>query len=745
MNGELKLLVEWSSPWEEFKTAIRPAFMRSPEHLAGEANVGLFPFRGMLTSWSIEIALFFLFLLISRGLDTMHPYQPPPPPKYDVIYFSGDELPRIADAGGAQSGRTGRSGGREAHHNTQTIRVARGESLREKVVDAPRLNLPRSDAAVANLLAYKPVPGPPPAEGMKSSLRVPTLPQTQAIAPAPDVERDRMQAPSTLNSSVVAPAPDVQRDRMQAAPTLNSSVVAPAPEVQRDRMQSAPALSASAVPPAPSPQNIAPLRIPGSHPVQVVPPPVSAPAQVTNANPRLSLPAPTVVAPPPTQVTRELAKVGPGLGSGELQKQVVPPPVQMGSASAASRTAGGLGNGAVVPPPVEMGRGSMAHQPVNGLGGGTAVVPPPVQVGSGSMGRQPAGGLGGGTAVVPPPVQVGSGSTGRQPAGGLGGGVSAVPPPPTVGGGSSITGRGRGERGAGLGGLGEMGDVAAPPRGGGNAAGAGVVVSNQPGSKVGVPGGGGLGSLAMSPAGGANAGLGGTGGGAGIGRGNGPGSGLAGEGSGAGRDGTGRGSDPNARGGISPSPGPGGTGSGSGSAAMKGVYVNGGSTNVVNLPSFSEGGSSPTDPTRSSAGPDDRPGLVIEASPRSGGALNLYGALKGDKAYTIYIDSILGTVVMEYSDPTSAAHPYGQALSAPQPLRADLPANLQRSRLVIACILDRTGVLRSLQIMESASPSMAAKVLTALPSWKFRPALRANHAIDVNVILGFNIDTSDPH
>jgi hypothetical protein len=696
VNGELKLLVEWSSPWEEFRSSIRPAMMRSQEQLAGEAHTGLFPFRGMLTSWGIEIALFGLFILLTRGLDSIRPYQPPAPPKYDVIYFSGDELPRIADAGGAQSGRTGRSGGREAHHNTQTIRVARGESVREKVVDAPRLNLPRSDSAVANLLAYKPVPGPPPAEGMKSSLRVPTLPQAQAVAPAPDVERDRMQAAPALTASVVAPAPDVQRDRMQAAAVLNTS----------------------AVPPAPSPQNIAPLRIPGSHQVQVVPPPVSAPERITNANPRLSLPAPTVVAPPPTQVTREMAKMGPGLGSGELQKQVVPPPVQMGNASAASRTSGGLGSSAVVPPPVQMGNASGASRAVAGLGS---------------------------SAAVPPPVQMGSGSMAHQPVSGLGGGMAAVPPPPTVGGGGSLSGRGRGERGAGFGGLGEMGDVAAPPSGGGNAAGTGVVVSNQPGSKVGVPGGGGLGSLAMSPAGGANPGLGGNGGGAGIGRGNGPGSGLSGEGSGAGRDGTGRGSDPNAHSGISPFPGPGGTGSGNGSSAMKGVYVAGGNTGVVNLPSFSEGASHPVDPTRSSAGVDPRPGLIVEATPRSGGAFALYGALKGDKAYTIYIDTVVGTVVMEYSDPTSAEHPYGQSLSAPQPLRADLPANLQRSRLVIACILDRSGALRSPQVMQAASPAMAAKVLTALPNWKFRPTLRGNQPIEVNVILGFNIDTSDPH
>ncbi len=86
----------------------------------------------MLGAWLAEILLFACFILLTRGFDTMHTYQLPVPPKYDVIYFSGKELPRTRDVGGAQSGRSGRSGGREAHHPTQTIHVARGESLARK-------------------------------------------------------------------------------------------------------------------------------------------------------------------------------------------------------------------------------------------------------------------------------------------------------------------------------------------------------------------------------------------------------------------------------------------------------------------------------------------------------------------------------------------------------------------------------------------------------------------------------------
>ena len=671
--NDLKLLVEWSSPWDEFRSAIRPALVRSPRRLAGEAPVGIFPYRGMLASWAVEILLFSFFIFLTRGFDTMRVPQPPAPAKYDVIYFSGEELPQTADVGGAQAGRTGRSGGREAHHPTQVIRVARGESLREKVVDAPKLNLPHSDAAVANLLAFQRVPGPPPTEGMRSSLRAPSLAQLAAIAPAPDVERDRMR--------------------------------------------SVPALSTGVVPPAPSAGEVTSMRLPGSNPVQVVPPPVSAPERASNSNSRLTLPAPTVVAPPP-QVSQEISKTGPGFGSGELQRQVVPPPVQLGNNGGERRAVAGLGTGPVVPPPVQLGGGATSHQLHSGLSGGTAVVPPPVQLGAGA-------------------------TTSHQPRTGLGGGTAIVPPPPTLAGGTSPTGRGRGERGGGLGGPGDMGELAAPPNSGGNGKGAGIVLSNQPGSKVGVPGSGGAGSLAMSPQGESNTGLGGYGGGNGITRGNGPGSGLSGEGSGAGREGSGHGSDPAARGGISPFSGPGGAGNApAGAPAAPGVSVSGG-TNVVNLPSFSQGGNQPVDPSRSSAAANKPSGITVVATSRSGGAFNFYGAMKGDKVYTRYIDTALGIAVMQFSDPATAAHPYLEELTSPQPLRVDLPAGLRRSRLVIACVLDRTGVLRNPQVLDSTEPVMTAKILAALPSWKFSPAVRGNEPVEVNAILGFGIDTND--
>ena len=699
MNGELKLLVEWSSPWQEFVTAIRPALARSREPLAGEARTGLVPYRGMLASWILEAAVLSLAIMLSEKIAMLRPYEPPSMPKYDIIYFSGDELPRTEDAGGAQAGRSGRAGGHEAHHRTQTIRVARGEPVRERVVDAPKLHLPQSDSAVANLFAFKPIPGPAPLEGLKSSLRAPSI-----------------------TESAIAPAREVRTDKTQRAPTLNANVIPPTPEAQRDKMRSAPPMNAAVVPPSPSaPQRDIFVPVPGSQAVTVIAPPVSAPEQATNLHPRLTLPSPSVIAPPPTQIAREIKPVGPGFGAGALQNQVVPPPSSIENTSAGRRTFTGTGNATVVPPPVQLNGAAIGNRAVAGLGNAN---------------------------VVPPPVQVGGSSLQHPTMSGLGGGPAVVPPPPAVSGGGSLSGLGRGNRGAGLGGPMDAGAPVAPPsNNGGSGAGTGIVVSNQPGSKIGVPGNAGPGSLAMSPSGGTTPGLGGSGGGASIARGEGPGSGLSGEGSGAAKAdapkaGAGHGSDSMARGGISPYPGSGGAGSGTASKPpMPGVSVSGGS-NIVTLPSFGTDGAGPNIVARSSVGKDHAaPGITVVGSARSGGAFNFYGMLKGDKNYTIYIDTVLGTAVMQYADPSSTTHPYAEDLIAPQPVRSDLPANLKPSRLVIACVLDRAGTLRKMQVLEPGGSEMTAKVLAALTNWKFRPVFRGDQPIEVTAILGFNIDT----
>jgi hypothetical protein len=59
-----KLLVEWSSPWHEFVTSIRPGLARSTARLAGETPFGLIPGRIMLLACVIEAFLIFVAIVV---------------------------------------------------------------------------------------------------------------------------------------------------------------------------------------------------------------------------------------------------------------------------------------------------------------------------------------------------------------------------------------------------------------------------------------------------------------------------------------------------------------------------------------------------------------------------------------------------------------------------------------------------------------------------------------------------------
>src|SRR5947209_3010971 len=273
-----KLLVEWSSPWQEFRSAIGPALGRSPAALAGETPLGLFPLRGILVSWGAEVILLAIVIILPGKLALLQPFRPPTLPKqHEVIYYHGTELPQVQDFGGAQMGKSGRAGGDEAFHKTQTLKVARGNPTSEKVVDAPNLKLPVSAFPVANLLALKPIPGPPPAEGLKTSAP-PVFSKNAIIAPPLETLRELRPTPQ-LDSSVVPPPVNSATDRRRQVMGLSTPIVAPAPnDIPRDQ-HALVSMNSPVVQPSPADvqREAPPLRGPAASNSSIVPPPVSAP------------------------------------------------------------------------------------------------------------------------------------------------------------------------------------------------------------------------------------------------------------------------------------------------------------------------------------------------------------------------------------------------------------------------------------------------------------------------------------
>lgn len=274
---------------------------------------------------------------------------------------------------------------------------------------------------------------------------------------------------------------------------------------------------------------------------------------------------------------------------------------------------------------------------------------------------------------------------------------------------------------------------------------AAVIVSSNPGSTVGIPKEQPKTTVAMEVGGTKTPGSGGTDGGAGMRSGKGPGNSVGGENAGASPVANDKGADLYARNGNSPNLGPGGTGNLNNAAPRApGVSISGGK-NSITLPSFG-GPPSPANSGRSESAKNMGTGITVVASPRAGGALNLYGALKGDRVYTIYINTRIGTAIMQFADPNSVGRGYVMTLTAPQVLRANVADQVTVSgrlpKVLVRCDVDERGEINNARVLQSESNEFAAKVLAALPLWKFTPAYRGNQPVAVNAIVGFGVDTN---
>ncbi len=134
-------------------------------------------------------------------------------------------------------------------------------------------------------------------------------------------------------------------------------------------------------------------------------------------------------------------------------------------------------------------------------------------------------------------------------------------------------------------------------------------------------------------------------------------------------------------------------------------------------------------------------GVTVVATATSGGAFEPYKNLLHGQTYTTYIDTSLGAVVMQFSEAVPSNQPGG--ITGPQSIRSELPDGLPRARMVLTCTLDAAGNLKAIKVREPGPAGMTAKVLAALRSWKFQPAMRGSQPVEVTAILGFGIDTND--
>jgi hypothetical protein len=267
----------------------------------------------------------------------------------------------------------------------------------------------------------------------------------------------------------------------------------------------------------------------------------------------------------------------------------------------------------------------------------------------------------------------------------------------------------------------------------------GVVIAANPGTTPGIPKAA-EGTLGLSPRGGHENGFGTSGRGTGSAAGAGSGTARTGAGPGAASAGAGRGDSTAAANGVSLAPGPGGAGSGAAATGgISGVMIAG---NNVAVPSFAAA----TAPAANvGGGPRGEKGLgavvTVIANSRSGGAMNTYGMLQGSRVYTAYLDTASGLVAVQYADHSTASAGFAADLTAPQLMRGELPKGLRPSDVLIQCVIERNGAVRDLKLLPGSSSPAAVTdaLLHALATWRFRPVLRGEDAVDVDAIFGFGL------
>jgi len=179
-------------------------------------------------------------------------------------------------------------------------------------------------------------------------------------------------------------------------------------------------------------------------------------------------------------------------------------------------------------------------------------------------------------------------------------------------------------------------------------------------------------------------------------------------------------------------------GSGKGNVQNAGISISG---DTIQLGNFAANPPSIDSATQKPFGPRKQPGITIVATPRSGGAVNRYGALRGDKVYTIYLDTPAGLATLEYTTAPGEGQSFEEELTAPEPITTDLPQNLKGTSFVLRCKMDRDGVMHGFQFLDAIEKSLTPAVIAALENWRFRPVLQNGESVEVDAIVGLNVRT----
>ncbi len=149
--------------------------------------------------------------------------------------------------------------------------------------------------------------------------------------------------------------------------------------------------------------------------------------------------------------------------------------------------------------------------------------------------------------------------------------------------------------------------------------------------------------------------------------------------------------------------------------------------------------------------------LVVSAGPMGGGGLDVYGALKCGKIYTVFMQMPGKAWTLQYclsgdagekraSQTNAAVVHMEQGITPPDAesrfdfKRLPLPEDKIHKLIVLKGSLREDGAVENLRVHQGLSPLMDEAARLAFSQWKFKPATRGGKAIPVDILVGIPSD-----
>ena len=156
--------------------------------------------------------------------------------------------------------------------------------------------------------------------------------------------------------------------------------------------------------------------------------------------------------------------------------------------------------------------------------------------------------------------------------------------------------------------------------------------------------------------------------------------------------------------------------------------------------------------------PPRRPAMVVTAGPTGGGGLQVYGVLKGGKIYTIYLPMPGKRWILQYCAhensatsqdrvPTRVVISLDPGIVPPSvveqfdfrlPPASESTAS-RNEMIILQGVIREDGSVGELKVYKGLLGPLDRAAVDAFSRWKFRPALRSNKPIAVEILLGIPV------